>query len=60
MISFHVQDKESDAHSRPSMAGHGSQELAVQCYCKRIREVPKDEQHLQAAFSTCLLVTFHR
>lgn len=60
MISFRVQDNESDAHCRPYMAGRGSQVLAVQYYWKRTREVPRDEQHLQAAFSTCLLVTFHR
>lgn len=30
MISFRVQDNESDAHSRPYMAGDGSQVLAGQ------------------------------
>lgn len=59
MISFCVQDNESDAHSRPYMAGDGSQVLAGQYYCKYTREVPTDE-HLQVAFSTCLFVTFHR
>lgn len=59
MISFRVQDHERGAHSRPYMAGGGSQVLAGQYYCKSTGEVPKDE-HLQATFSTCLLVTFHR